>query len=107
MAAMPLNSRVGFFLPCRLASHSADAPAGGASCVGSNADTIHSVHSGPACFADSNDNLIRLLKRTFNVRPILLRLRRHVLRGRYNSASFAFAAGSCGVAKDDASVPCK
>jgi hypothetical protein len=43
-------------------------------------------------------------KRTFNVRPILLHPR-HVLRGIYNSASFAFAAGFCGIAKDDASVP--
>src|SRR5215472_7162582 len=43
-------------------------------------------------------------KRAFNVRP---RLRPHVLRGIYNSASFAFAAGFCGGAKDGASAPCK
>jgi hypothetical protein len=34
IAAMPLDGRVGFFLRCRLASHSADASTGGASCVG-------------------------------------------------------------------------
>jgi hypothetical protein len=60
-AAMPLNSPVAFFLRCRLVSHSADAPTGGASCRGPNADTIHSVQSWPARFADSNDHLIRLL----------------------------------------------
>jgi hypothetical protein len=47
----------------RLASHSADAPTGGAAGVSSHASTAHVVHSCPACFADSSDHLIRLLKR--------------------------------------------
>ena len=41
---------------------------------------------------------------TRKTRPILLRLLRHVLRGKYNSPNFAFAGGFWGATKDGASV---
>src|SRR6266550_6142617 len=43
-----------------LASAPADAPAGGTAGVSSHADTIHHVHTGAACFADWNDQLVWL-----------------------------------------------
>ena len=45
-------------------SHSTSAPAGGASGGSSDASTIRSAaHTRSACFADLNDNPVRLLKR--------------------------------------------
>jgi hypothetical protein len=45
----------------RLASLPADAPAGGTAGVSSHAGTIHHVHTCAACFADFNDQFVRLM----------------------------------------------
>ena len=45
-----------------LASLSADAPAGGTAGVSSHANTIHHVHTGAACFADFNEQFVRLME---------------------------------------------